>query len=478
MSRLKTVRKWHLLLIWPATFSVLVYILSAFAHPLAGWVGPQAQHKTAPSIATSATSIMDIETIIAKHQLSTAKEAKLVPFKEKTLLQVTLTRFKVSRYFSIENHRELTNHSEQHAIWLAEHFVGSPLKINAIRFQNSFDSQYPSSNKRLPVYIIDYDTDDELRVIIHPQSMALISISNRWKRFFKQIFRNFHSFDWLNEFEAARLLLVSILLSLMLIMSVTGFYFLLIIKRKKTINKIDRRWHRRLAYPVVVPLFLFSVSGFHHLFQSSLYKPQISVPNNPALPLANWPQGPLTRINKHLKSINDVNGISLIKTDTPIYRMTLLNNPNKPFFMDAINGEIIESSDEDIIRENISSRLNINLNDIQGSVLIKRFGDGYSFKNKRLPVWRVDIESGQQFYIDPVNHEIIQSNTLLTRIESSSFSAFHMWGWLKPLIGHTGRDLVFTLILLISFILSIAGLTLYLSNKRKSEVIKVNLAGA
>ncbi len=477
MIQLKTVRKWHLLLIWPATFSVVIYLLSAFAHPLAGWVGPQAKHKAAPHIETDITSISSIEKIIFEHQLSRAISARLVPFKDQMLLQVTLKEGSKSRYFSIKNHREFINHSEQQAIWLAEYYLGNPLKINSVEFKEGFDADYPVSNKLLPVYIFNYDTNDALKVIIHPQSMALVSISNDWKRAFKNVFRNFHAFDWLNEFEEVRLLLVSTILSLILIMSITGLYFLLMLKRKKTIKKTDRRWHRRLAYPVIVPLFLFSISGFYHLFQSSLYHTDITLPTKPALHLQNWSAGLL---KNNGPSLPNFNGLSLISAKTPLYRIYFKNEArdhtkNKVIYMDAVSGVIMKASEEDIIKTSISRRLNMTLSEIQHSKLITRFADGYSFKNKRLPVWQVDFVNGQRFYIDPVNHDIIQFSDILTRMEGSTFSAVHMWGWLKPFIGHFGRDIVFTIILLISFILSIVGLSLYLSNKRNKKIVKSGL---
>ncbi len=479
MIKLKTVRKWHLLLIWPATLSMLIYILSAFAHPLAGWVGPQPQRNTPSRIETDISSINGIEKIIYKHQLSTATSAKLVPFKEQLLLQVTPNKAEVSRYFSMESHHELVNHSQQQALWLAEHFVGEPLKINYVDFKAAFDTDYPASNKLLPVYIIHYDTKDALTVVIHPQSSSLVFMSNHWKRILKKIFRNFHAFDWLNEFEALRLLLVSAMLALTLIMSITGLYFLLIVKRKNTIKKTDRRWHRRLAYLVIVPLFLFSISGFYHLFQSSLYTPTIVSPKKQTLNLADWQQ---RDFNGHNLNYKYINGISLLLSETALYRITLTENKDIKtkdviIYINAKSRKKYIKGEDQIIKESISDRLNISLNDIQHSKLIKRFGEGYSFKNKRLPVWQVTLKNGHQYYIDPVNNEIIQFNDLLTRIESFSFSTLHMFGWLKPLIGHTGRDGVFTILLLLSFVLSIVGLTLHLSNTRSRKSVKADLAG-
>ena len=201
MSRvetLKAVRKWHLILIWPATISVFIYILSALAHPVAGWLAPHAKNHAVPTMHIGSETVYSINKIIQHQQLSQAKVAKLVPFKEQALLQISESGSPVKRYFSTDDLSELNNHDEKQAIWLAKHYAGEMLdtSINSIKLISEFNSDYSPSNRLLPVYKIDFNTEDNLSVIVHTESMALVSISNTWKRTFKSIFRNFHAFDF------------------------------------------------------------------------------------------------------------------------------------------------------------------------------------------------------------------------------------------------------------------------------------------
>ncbi len=504
---LKAVRKWHLFLIWPATISVLIYVLSALAHPAAGWLEPQAINRTAPVLHADIKAVNKIADIITFNDLSQAQSAKLVPFKEQSLLQVTQAsspvKNAVTRYFSTHNASELKHHDETQAIWLAKYYAGESLKVNSVKLIRAFNSEYSASNRLLPVYKINFDTKDKLSVIVHTESMALVSISNVWRRTLKDIFRNFHAFDWLNDFEILRVLLISILLVLMLIMSITGFYFLILIKRRKKVAKTDRRWHRRLSYVLVLPLFLFSMSGFYHLFHNSLSGDNAQYEQifklSPAINLNHFNRA-LTlpeSLSKH-----GIFEVSLIVGEHAIYRLNISkgagsnitgnlmgsvkkheNNSskgklNRTVYFNALNGELLALDDQQLLQKRVKTTLNLDNAEILNGQLITHFGQGYSFKNKRLPVWRIAINDASQTHVfmDPVNHEIVDHNNMYDRAEALSFSGVHMYGWLKPIMSHGKRNMVFTVILSLSLILTVLGITLYLSNKRRSNKIS-NRAG-
>jgi hypothetical protein len=72
--------------------------------------------------------------------------------------------------------------------------------------------------------------------------------------------------------------------------------------------------------------------------------------------------------------------------------------------------------------------------------LVTRFGDGYGFINKRLPVWRVDAPNGPVF-VD-IREGLIAAapqETWLTRLEGWTFDNLHKWEFLNPL-GRRNRD--------------------------------------
>ena len=71
---------------------------------------------------------------------------------------------------------------------------------------------------------------------------------------------------------------------------------------------------------------------------------------------------------------------------------------------------------------------------------VRRFGPDYDFRNKRLPVWRVELNDSYSttLFVDTATGILVDSNTRIDRAERWSFSVLHKW---SPLTGLTGRKL-------------------------------------
>lgn len=494
---IKSIKKWHLLLLWPALIACIIYVVSAFTHPLMAWTGPQAKVMFPPALASEKIEVNNITAILAAHDLGEAKIAKLVPYQQETLLQVTENETSARRYFSLSSKRELTNHDEKQAIWLAEHFLKQSLPIESIQLKIEFDESYPSVNRLLPVYKIHYKTSDHLSVYIHTDTQALAGIENDWKRSLRFIFQTFHSFEWLNNIEPLRLLIISLLTVSLFLMSVTGLLYLIKLKRKKPASDFRQRWHRRLAWLAVIPLFMFSFSGFYHLWKSSMTPPATGMLLTQTLDLNSWPDTSKVSLPSDLK----INQISLIQSTIGdnkdikhLYRISAspvqtdqdkLNNTNTrekrfkgqkkekfAFYIDAVTGEQLGDLDSTLIQQQAKQLLNEQATVDLPAKLITHFGLGYDFRNKRLPVWRVEGENGQHVFIDPITHILVDQNNSAGRLEGYSFSFLHKWNMLTPLMGRFNRDMLILTTLALIFML--AGLGLILKLKTRKQLIKTN----
>ncbi len=474
-QNLKLARKWHLLLIWPALLSVLIYVLSSLAHPLSGWVGPEKQRFKAPGFQVDAKVVNSIASIIKHNQLTSAHVAKLVPFENEVLFQITQDSGQnlIRRYFSTHSYKELPEHDSKQAIWLAQQYVMGNSKVKFVEYITKFNEDYPKSNRLLPVYKIHYQTAGNLVATVHTESLALVSLSNDAKRLMKRIFRMFHTFDWLNEFEAARLILIATLLTLILVISITGFYFLLVMKRKRVIKKTERRWHQKLAYIIVLPLFLFSISGFYHLLHASVYTPKDCLKLNNELDLMLWTNEVVT--SDHINNLS-FSEVSLVQGRGPLYRLQKVKESRQSarqvYFLDANTGRSLKYSDQGLAHTNLTQQLSLTFDQISRSVWLYEFEPGYSFKNKRLPVMKIELldEQNHHVFIDPITQKVVASNDAVLRLEGYSFSYLHMWGWLKPILGHDGRDVIFTVLLMLTLILSLLGLQVHIAAKRSQKV--------
>jgi hypothetical protein len=101
--------------------------------------------------------------------------------------------------------------------------------------------------------------------------------------------------------------------------------------------------------------------------------------------------------------------------------------------------------------------------------IVTRFGDGYGFINKRLPVWRVDAPNGPVF-VD-VREGLIAGaiqETWLTRMEGWTFDNLHKWEFLNPL-GRRNRDYATMTATAIIILTSLLGFMILLRRRRNSK---------
>ena len=479
---IKSIKKWHLFLLWPALLACCIYILSAFTHPLMTWTGPQAKVMFAPSLTLESNQLNQISAIITSSNLHHAKMVKLVPFKDDVLLQVTEDSLSPRRYFSSLTKKELISHDQEQAIWLAGYYLKQDLPIKNIEFKTHFDQSYPAVNRLLPVYKINFTTPDNLSVYIHTDTQALAGIENDWKRSLRFIFQTFHSFNWLDDYETIRLMIISLLMTALLIISATGLLYLVKLKRNYPIHDTRRRWHRRLGWIAVAPLFLFSISGFYHLWQSSLVSTPMGMQLTQTLDLTQWPAHNTFEIPDNIK----LNQVSLIQTQVEsnlhsknMYRLSIsriqtdkdqqLNNNTRQkrfdgqskeksvLYIDAESGTALNDIDQTLIIQQAKKILGEEELTTLPMTLITHFGLGYDFRNKRLPVWRVEGNNGEHIFIDPITHILVDKNNAFSRIEGYSFSFLHKWNMLTPIMGRFNRDMLILFTLALIFLLAVLG---------------------
>ncbi len=71
---------------------------------------------------------------------------------------------------------------------------------------------------------------------------------------------------------------------------------------------------------------------------------------------------------------------------------------------------------------------------VTGIELVTRFGSEYDFRNKRLPVWRVDYGApvDARFYVDPSAGVLVDLVADWEKPERFVFSMVHKWNFLFP----------------------------------------------
>lgn len=505
MSKI-TIRKksfqWHLLFAWVAAFALFAFCISGITHPLLSWTGPQSSAFMPPRSVMQAEHVNAVKGILEKHNIQQAIVIKLIPSAQGVVLQITEHNDKARRYFDLTSFHELPDYDREQAEWLARYYalggnVDVPLKD--ITFQTQFDSSYTWVNRLLPVYKVTFDNDQGLSTYVYTEINALAGLSNNYKTILQTVFRNLHTWSWLNGVDSARVILMALLLLSIITMTLTGVALVLLLNARKSMP-LKARIHRYLAYGLWLPLLMFSCSGFYHLLHYGFAEThrglQLGLPISlnqfsKAKALDELPSAALNQISviehkgelayrlsiappskrrvssKHKSSSKPLGGgehahhdnsdndaVNESANGVRNARFDGQTTESGSLYYSVTSGNKIATSDLEVAVLIASQQLDIDPSKLVDSTLIKRFGLHYDFRNKRLPVWQLtfDSELGDMVFIDPATGVLVDRLADNDRYEGYSFSFLHKWNFLTPFIGRKARDIMMAITLLLIMI--------------------------
>lgn len=476
---------------WITLIGLLLFLVSALMHPLMVWTGPQSVQFRPPSFS--------FEQQQAQQQLargliqlsgldkSGLQVAKLVPTGQGTMLQVSRSDREPRKYFALSESQASYSDAQQ-ALWLAQYYSGESREVASLSRVEEFSTEYPSVNRLLPVYKVVYKGGDNLSVFVHTETNALAGINNDWKRGLQSVFQWLHTWSWLDTLPELRVLLISALMISLLFMSVAGMLLLLLFRRR-VYRRRSIALHRTLAWVVCLPLMALSFSGLYHVLQSALVEqiePTRLLPAAVVTPAVNELSAVRNEVKSDVSTVVDslqgraINSLSLLQFESEwILRASIaqgrnradsdtrrdagehshLNERNKRFDgrssesgaqFYSLKGEHLASlSDQKVVTHLARQWLALPESQAVSLSRVTRFGSDYDFRNKRLPVWRVDAKNkaGDRLFIDPVSGLLVDHQRPQGQWERWSFSNLHKWNPLVPFIGREGRDLVVVLML-------------------------------
>lgn len=466
----KLLNTWHKKFGWWGFAALLIWGVSAISHPIMSWFGPQTIAFSAPKLQLNTAQLLGFNQLIKKAAVrDNAQVIKVVANEQYGgLLQVTRSSKASRDYYNLETLEYLNDFDQQQASWLANYYSGiASEKINNITLIDNFSDDYPEVNRLLPVYKVDFT--DGTSTYVFTETNSLASITNGFKNTLKAVFIQLHTFAWLENVEYGRLIIVGLLMITLFAMAATGLGLVFAI-RSRSIKQPSRRYHRYFAYLLWLPLLGWSASGFYHL----LYSSQASSVSGLRLQAighidekhnldSNW----LMRYqDKHLTSISVVSD----EKNQPVYRLGIaakkLENSDRTSRFKGIPSEssaVYINPYSGIERTNISDKSqaqwlarhfkNEATAKITATQLVTRYGADYDFRNKRLPVWKIELDDAQSswLFVDPISGILVDQSRSQDRLERLSFSLLHKWSHLTSFTGRMLRDgmIVFTLLMLL-----------------------------
>ena len=479
--------RWHKKIAWTSAIAMFIWGISAITHPLMSWFGPQAERFYPPSMQVDGEPLDRLVPLIKSvANLADARIIKLVPSANGPLLQLTQDQHLPRDYYSLISQHQLKDQDRTQAQWLASYYTGLDSSlIEAVEFHKEFSDEYPKVNRLLPVYKVTFGGDRPMQAFVYTETGALASLSNPFKQRMQWLFQHLHTLKWLDSLEYGRLILASLFMLCLVGSALVGFMLILSLK-SRLIRDGKRRNHRRLGYILWLPLLAWSASGFYHLWQMSLVESEYGIRLDQPFDSLNSDS-----LNaQSLKSLKDkrINSLSLLRgPDSRLYwRASVAHNDKtrvdreqrfsgKPSEYSALylpasfEDEITNLNDMQIAEAMALRFSGLDMSQLSKPEPVRRFGPDYDFRNKRLPVWKVELNdsSATTLFLDTTTGILVDSNTRVDRAERWSFSVLHKWSPLTGLTGRKLRDGIMVAAVALLLLVSLLGIALLAKRKKK-----------
>lgn len=431
----------HRKLAWVAGLVAVLWAATGFLHPIMSWTAPRPAVQAPPAQALTLDGLTQPAPALAAAGVA-----------ETTLARLAMVDGKPYWFAARDNSARVVLDArsgapapvleQRHAIALARHYAGLPdAEIETTRLITAFSTDYPSVNRLLPVWEVRFATAEGLTVYVDTGLDRLAAVTNDQRRVLLSIFQNVHTLKFLESVEPLRLAAIFGLIAT--VMATTAFGATMLWRSR---GRGLRKAHTIVAWAALPLVAMFTLSGTLHLFvTASLWAEP--APRASPFAVAQLPPVPGAESGITVNELTAAGG--------PLWRLQI---EETGYYL----GANAPDTDEDRARGLVGAAPDAK------ATLVTRFGDGYGFINKRLPVWRVGTESGPVFA--DVREGLIAtrvSETWLTHIEGWTFDNLHKWEFLNPL-GRRNRDYATMAATAVVILVAMLGFVLMARRKRQS----------
>jgi hypothetical protein len=434
--------RWHRRLSLVAGVALLLWAASGLLHPLMSWTNPRPA-----AFAPPVGEPLQLPAL-APSALVAAEPAGILRLLEqggRTLWQLASEDRQRLRYVDAHTGEELPDADRVRAVQLARHYSGlQSAPLAEVRHITHFDREYPSVNRLLPVWRVEFADERGLTAYVHTGEDRLASLTDRRKRLLLTLFQTVHTLDFLEGVEGLRLGLVLAAVGSVLATAMLGIG-LLLGRRGRSGAPALRRRHRLLAWAAWLPVLMFSVSGLFHLLRlSSLLQPAPAAVHATLQGTLAWPAAELA----------GARSLSLLPLGDGQAVWRARFGPRSLALYDARSGERLAGGDAALAQRLAGSGT--------GGVarLQPGFSGEYGFANKRLPVWWVE-RPGELAFVDTAFGQVVTRVGPLDVAEQWTFSSLHKWQ-LLDFLGKAWRDAILSAGALLALVTGLFGLAIRL----------------
>jgi hypothetical protein len=493
---------------------ILLWTISGFLHPVMNSFKPAVRNQALPSIEIDTARInIPLHQALQQHGIKTLHNFRIVKLYEVYYYQVQHPDNDTLTYINCQSGNILVNGDKTYAAYLAQRFLSEPLvahksasdghhhamagafevvsslskptlspkcRIINTKLITKFDKEYKGSNKLLPVYRVNFERDDHIRLYVETVADRLALAMDDRKAAFTNFFSLTHSWSFLNNIGKTKSVLLGTFSALCFLTSVFGFYVYFISNKKKikpvSFTHRNRKWHRTMGSIFLTTTLLFSFSGAWHAWKKITHEPKRTTATSQLT-------FQTTELNLSLRAILEsfskgekLTGISAIKIkENGFWQVSLQKGKteSKKYISMIGNNEMKQGDAAYAVWLACQFSGKTPHNIIKAKEL-NSFTHGYSMMNKRLPVVQVSFDKGDQYFIETSTGKLAAVSRTADRWERFSFSNFHMhhyWEmWLGKENGKTVRNVVLLLSTLGLLLVALTGTVIYYRKRYQRKI--------
>ncbi|MHA4807230.1 hypothetical protein ACX0G9_03960 [Flavitalea flava] len=528
----KQLYKWHRLISVTIAIPVLLWAASGFMHPLMTNMRPKLVTQTlVPENLESSRIQVSLQKALQQNHLDSFFNFRLVHIDTNWFYQIQLKAKSPPVYLSATNGKSLPAGDWLYAQYLARQFLegqafshgqspppahvpaespmkalpalykepeahdccgaatecvlNSPMgaKVTNVSLLHDFDKEYKSINRLMPVYRVNFDRADGIRVFVETTQDRFAFAMDDKRYVFDRIFTLIHTWGWLDFLGKGRLVVEFTLVLLAFLTTVMGIIIFFSTKSKPSKGNSmvkARRIHRFTSITIALFTLMFTFSGSVHLLSkfSDDKRDLYFMDRRTAASSVDFDVPALEAL-----SGNRITNISLVYLKEGAYwqvNTPALNKPGSDRLPGAGAKDVLYirtdslsvlSRGEERYAGFLATRFSGHSeNEILATTSVSRFNSEYNFSDKRLPVWKISYagHGHERYFVETATGQLSKRLDDQSLLEDYSFAFLHKhefmsWG------GKGVKDLSTMFWALAQIVLVTVGLRLYVKRQKRTS---------
>jgi len=457
--------RWHRRLALWILLPLLLWGLSGLLHPMMRLTRPEAATPVymAPAWPQALKDVV-LQPLLEANAVDQLQNLRPVKLRDEWLLQVIPGSGTPGLMLHPHSGEVIEGANRRYAIQLARHFSGlTQTPVAAISRLDSFTTEYPASNRLLPVWRVEFANAQATTAFIDIRADRLGAISDDLRRILIDLFQILHVWSfipvdhWLRTAGFIGLMLVSSFIGL----SGVYLYAVLPFRQRKQPQRLTWQ-HRWSGLIVCLPLLMFTLSGLVRTVEKQFTDPR-------GIPLAQTVSS--SQLNLSLGVLMakapGISGLQLHNVDgQPQFQLL---RPRQPaLWMDGTGLALLPNGERQFA-EQLVQQLGLSAEQPLAVRPVHNYRDDpdYGFIDKRLPVLALEYPD-QTLYIDSRDALLAKQVTASDQLFGWVFRYLHKWRFADGL-GLNGRDSLIALAILLISASCITGGLMWLRRKRKQR---------